>query len=205
VTSVDPAAPAPAFSGAISLDQLLADQPPELDVGANFDEVKTGRRVVFLDDDPTGTQTITDLPVLTSWSVSDVQRALQQPTTGFFILTNTRSLSQSDAADLNREVVDALHQAADSEHVSYVIVSRSDSTLRGYFPLETDVLAEELAARGTNVDGVVVCPAYIEPGRLTVDSVHWARTNEGMIPVSHSEFAKDASFGYRNSDLRDWV
>jgi uncharacterized protein YgbK (DUF1537 family) len=26
-----------------------------------------------------------------------------------------------------------------------------------------------------------------------------------MIPVSHSEFAKDASFGYRNSDLRDWV
>ena len=205
MTSVDPAAPAPAFSGAISLDQLLADQPPELDIGANFDEVKTGRRAVFLDDDPTGTQTITDLPVLTSWSVSDVQWALQQPTTGFFILTNTRSLSQSDAADLNREVVDALHQAADSEHVSYVIVSRSDSTLRGYFPLETDVLAEELAARGTNVDGVIVCPAYIEPGRLTVDSVHWARTNEGMIPVSHSEFAKDASFGYRNSDLRDWV
>jgi len=205
VTSVDPAAPAPAFSDAIPLDQLLAGQPPELDVGANLDQIKTGRRVVFLDDDPTGTQTITDLPVLTSWSVADLQWALQQPTTGFFVLTNTRSLSESDMAELNREVVDALHQAADAEQVPYVLVSRSDSTLRGYFPLETDVLAEELAARGTNIDGVVVCPAYIEPGRLTVDSVHWARTNEGMIPVSHSEFAKDASFGYRNSDLRDWV
>ena len=55
------------------------------------------------------------------------------------------------------------------------------------------------------MDGVIVCPAYVEPGRLTVDSVHWARTNDGMIPVSHSEFAKDASFGYRSSDLRDWV
>jgi uncharacterized protein YgbK (DUF1537 family) len=77
--------------------------------------------------------------------------------------------------------------------------------LRGYFPLETDVLAEELAARGIVVDGVIVCPSYVEPGRLTVDSVHWARIAEGMIPVSHSEFAKDASFGYRNSDLRDWV
>ncbi|MFL6044006.1 MAG: four-carbon acid sugar kinase family protein [Propionibacteriaceae bacterium] len=205
MTSTDPAAPAPAFSGAIGLDQLLAGQPPELDVGTNLDQIKTGRRVVFLDDDPTGTQTITDLPVLTSWSVADLRWALQQPTTGFFILTNTRSLSESDMAKLNREVVDALHQAADAEQVSYVLVSRSDSTLRGYFPLETDVLAEELAARGTNVDGVLVCPAYIEPGRLTLDSVHWARTNEGMIPVSHSEFAKDASFGYRNSDLRDWI
>ena len=205
MTTVDPTAPAPAFSGAIPLDQLLAGQPPELDVGANLDQIKAGRRVVFLDDDPTGTQTITDLPVLTSWSVADLRWALQQPTTGFFILTNTRSLSESDMAELNREVVDALHQAADAEQVSYVLVSRSDSTLRGYFPLETDVLAEELAARGTNIDGVVVCPAYIEPGRLTVDSVHWARTNDGMIPVSHSEFAKDASFGYWNSDLRDWV
>lgn len=205
MTSVDPASPAPAFSGAISLARLLADQPPELDVGTNLDQIQAGGRLVILDDDPTGTQTIADLPVLTSWSVADLQWALQQPTTGFFVLTNTRSLSADDAAALNRQVVDSLHQAASTEQVSYVITSRSDSTLRGYFPLETDVLAEELASRGTIVDGVIVCPAYVEPGRLTVDSVHWARTNDGMIPVSHSEFAKDASFGYRNSDLRDWV
>jgi uncharacterized protein YgbK (DUF1537 family) len=205
VTSVDSAAPSPAFSGALPLDRLLADQPPELDVGTNLDQIQAGRRLVILDDDPTGTQTIADLPVLTSWSIPDLQWALQQPTTGFFVLTNTRSLSETDAAELNRQVVDALHQAATAEQVSYVIASRSDSTLRGYFPLETDVLAEELARRGTMIEGVIVCPAYVEPGRVTVDSVHWARTGEGMIPVSHSEFAKDASFGYLNSDLRDWV
>jgi uncharacterized protein YgbK (DUF1537 family) len=187
------------------LERLLADQPPVLDVGANLDEVRKGRRLVVLDDDPTGTQTIADLPVLTSWTVADVQWALQQPTTGFFVLTNTRSLSEADAAERNRQVVNALDRTASLEQVSYVIASRSDSTLRGYFPLETDVLAEELAARGIVVDGVIVCPSYVEPGRLTVDSVHWARIAEGMIPVSHSEFAKDASFGYRNSDLRDWV
>jgi uncharacterized protein YgbK (DUF1537 family) len=205
VTTAPPPAPSPQSVGAITLERLLADQPPELDVGTNLDQIQAGRRLVFLDDDPTGTQTITDLPVLTSWSVTDLQWALQQRTTGFFVLTNTRSLSEADAAKLNREVVDALQQAATSERVSYVIASRSDSTLRGYFPLETDVLAEELAARGTPIDGVVVCPAYVEPGRVTVDSVHWARTSEGMIPVSHSEFAKDASFGYRNSDLRNWI
>jgi uncharacterized protein YgbK (DUF1537 family) len=120
-------------------------------------------------------------------------------------LTNTRSLSETDAAERNRQVVDALHQAAETEQVSYVLASRSDSTLRGYFPLETDVLSQELAARGTAVDGVVICPGYVEPGRLTIDSLHWTRTPDGMIPVSQSEFAKDASFGYRSSDLRDWV
>jgi uncharacterized protein YgbK (DUF1537 family) len=205
VTTGSPPAPSPQSVGAITLERLLADQPPVLDVGANLDEVRKGRRLVALDDDPTGTQTIADLPVLTSWTVADVQWALQQPTTGFFVLTNTRSLSEADAAERNRQVVNALDQAAGLEQVSYVIASRSDSTLRGYFPLETDVLAEELAARGTVVDGVIVCPSYVEPGRLTVDSVHWARTADGLIPVSHSEFAKDASFGYRNSDLRDWV
>jgi uncharacterized protein YgbK (DUF1537 family) len=189
----------------VPLDQVLANQPPVRQVDLTLDEVRAGRRLVVLDDDPTGTQTIADLPVLTSWSVADVQWALQQPTTGFFILTNTRSLSEEDAAERNREIVAALHEAAELEGVPYVIASRSDSTLRGYFPLETDVLSAELAARGTKVDGVLVLPAYIEPGRITVDSLHWSRTNDGMIPVAQSEFAKDASFGYASSDLRDWV
>jgi uncharacterized protein YgbK (DUF1537 family) len=197
--------PTPMAAGAVPLEHLLADQPPVLDVGDNLDQIQQGRRVVFLDDDPTGTQTIADLPVLTSWSVADLQWALQQQTTGFFVLTNTRSLSETDAAERNRQVVDALHQAATAEQARYVLASRSDSTLRGYYPLETDVLSQELAARGTDVDGVVICPGYVEPGRLTIDSLHWTRTPEGMIPVAQSEFAKDASFGYGSSDLRDWV
>ena len=204
MTTGRPAVPSPA-AGAVPLDRLLADQPPVLDVGDNLDQIRQGRRVVFLDDDPTGTQTIADLPVLTSWSVADLQWALQQQTTGFFVLTNTRSLSETDAAERNRQVIDALHQAATAEQARYVLASRSDSTLRGYYPLETDVLSQELADRGTVVDGVVICPGYVEPGRLTIDSVHWTRTPEGMIPVSQSEFAKDASFGYHSSDLRDWV
>ena len=142
VTTDRPMTPSPTVADAVPLDHLLADQPPVLDVGDNLDQVRQGRRVVFLDDDPTGTQTIADLPVLTSWSVADLQWARQQQTTGFFVLTNTRSLSETDTAELNREVVDALDQAATAEQVSYVIASRSDSTLRGYFPLETNVLAE---------------------------------------------------------------
>ena len=146
MNAVSSVSPSPAFSGAVSLDRLLEDQPPVLDVGANLDQVQQGRRIVVLDDDPTGTQSIADLPVLTSWSVADLQWALQQPTTAFFILTNTRSLTEADAAERNRQIVAALDEAAALEQVPYVILSRSDSTMRGYFPLETDVLAAELAS-----------------------------------------------------------
>ena len=172
-------------TGAVSLQTVLKDQPPVRDVGTNLDEIRAGRRLVVLDDDPTGTQCIADLPVLTRWAVADVQWALQQPTTGFFVLTNSRSLSEADAAERNRQIVRAVAEASRLEgDVPFVLASRSDSTLRGYFPLETDVLSDELAQLGTPVDGVVICPAYVEPGRVTVDSVHWMRTNAGMIPVA---------------------
>lgn len=196
----------PPFTDAVPLRTLLGDQLPVRDVGANVDEVRASRRVVVLDDDPTGTQCIADLPVLTRWGVPDLQWALQQPTTGFFVLTNTRSLSETDALERNQQVVRALAEASHLEgDVPFVVASRSDSTLRGYFPLETDVISAELAALGSPVDGVVICPAYVEPGRVTVNSVHWMRTDAGMIPVAESEFARDASFGYHHSDLRDWV
>lgn len=206
MTVSSPQTPQPPFSGPVSLTDLVAGQPPVRQVGTNLDEIRAGRRLVVLDDDPTGTQSIADLPVLTGWTVADLRWALQQPTTAFFVLTNTRSLSEPDAAKRNQQIVRALAEASRWEGgVPYAIASRSDSTLRGYFPLETDVVAEELQRLGTTTDGVIICPAYIEPGRVTVDSVHWMRTNDGMIPVAHGEFARDASFGYRNSDLRDWV
>lgn len=158
------------------------------------------RRLVVLDDDPTGTQTVADVPVLTTWTVEDLRWALRQDSTAFFVLTNTRSLAPDAAAARNREVVRALAQASAAEGIGYVLASRGDSTLRGHFPLETDVLADEVP-----VDGVVLVPAYIEAGRLTADSVHWMRTAEGMLPVGQSEFARDATFGYANSRLPEWI
>ena len=79
MTAARPTAPSPSFSGPVSLDRVLADQPPVLNVDVSVDEVQAGRRLVVLDDDPTGTQTIADIPVLTSWSVDDIRWAFRQP------------------------------------------------------------------------------------------------------------------------------
>lgn len=192
---------------ALPESEVLRDAPPvrNVDPAEVSARLRTAPRLAVLDDDPTGTQTVKDIPVLTTWSVDDLRWALRQDSTAFFVLTNTRSLSPRDAAARNREVARALHAASVAENVPYVIASRGDSTLRGHFPLETDVLAEESAAAGAAPDGVVLVPAYIEAGRLTVDCVHWMRTADGLLPVGESEFAKDATFGYTSSTLPDWV
>jgi uncharacterized protein YgbK (DUF1537 family) len=163
------------------------------------------RRLVVLDDDPTGTQTVAGVPVLTTWSAEDLRWALSQDVTAFYVLTNTRSLSGDDAEARNREIVENLVAAARAEGVDFAIASRSDSTLRGHFPLESDVLCEALAEVGDVVDAIVIVPAYIEAGRFTVDSVHWVRSPDGLIRAGESEFARDATFGYASSDLREYV
>ncbi|KUO22079.1 four-carbon acid sugar kinase family protein [Streptomyces dysideae] len=192
---------------ALAEPELLAGLPPVREVTPTEVAAHLTRapRLAVLDDDPTGTQTVKDVPVLTTWTVEDLRWALRQNSPAFFVLTNTRSLSPQDAAARNREITHALHEAAAAENIPYVIASRGDSTLRGHFPLETDVLSEELTKAGAAPDGVVLVPAYIEAGRLTIDSTHWMRTPEGLLPVGESEFAKDATFGYTSSTLPDWV
>jgi len=163
------------------------------------------RRLIVLDDDPTGTQTVRDVPVLTSWRAEDVEWALDQGGPGFFILTNTRSLGEHGAADRNREVATACYAAARRRGIEIAFASRGDSTLRGHFPLETDVLSEVSAGEGSPVDAVLLAPAYLDAGRITLNGTHWLRDAEGLHPVGESEFARDATFGYRSSWLPEWV
>jgi uncharacterized protein YgbK (DUF1537 family) len=164
------------------------------------DRARRACTLVVLDDDPTGTQTVSDVPVVTTADADDLRWAIDQPGNGFFVLTNTRSVGEAEAAKRTMRVLASMPRDAPIS-----IVSRGDSTLRGHYPLETDVLATELARRGRPVDGVVVVPAYVDAGRVTIDSVHFAQTANGLVPVAETEFAADGTFGYTSSDLREWI
>jgi uncharacterized protein YgbK (DUF1537 family) len=183
------------------------DFAPPVDFPAEFlrDMLATARRVVVLDDDPTGTQTVHGVPVLTRWQEEDIAWAFEQGGAGFFILTNTRSLSASLATERNYEIATRCLEIAERLGIELAFASRSDSTLRGHFPLETDVLAQVSAAHGQPIDGVVLSPAYLDAGRVTVDGIHWVRSSEGLTPVSSGEYARDATFGYRSSRLSEWA
>lgn len=168
--------------------------------------VRSGRRVVVIDDDPTGTQSVADVPIVTQWGVTDLRWALTQPTTALFVLTNSRSQSTDAARHINAEVVSNLMQAATDLGIEVSIISRSDSTLRGHFPAETDAIAEAWQRQsGRHVDVMLVCPAYPEAGRVTVDDVHWVTEGRIRIPVAETEFARDATFGFIHSNLKDWI
>ena len=164
-------------------------------------QARSGRKLVALDDDPTGVQTVSQTPVLARWEVPDLAAELRDPGPLCFVLTNSRSLPEADAAALNREIAANLLAASREAGIEATVLSRSDSTLRGHFPAETDALAEVLGG----VDALLLAPAFVEGGRLTVGDTHWVRDGEQWIAAAESEFALDASFGYRSSDLRAWV
>ncbi|MEZ2391680.1 four-carbon acid sugar kinase family protein [bacterium RCC_150] len=205
---------------------VLAAFPAEVQIPAQLvaDAVTassaTSRRIlVVLDDDPTGTQSVANLPVLTRWDIADFKWAFahiadtgSQP--AVYVLTNTRSLDPAEAAARNEEIVRnalaAAELAASGETPRLGFVSRSDSTLRGHYPLEPDVIAETVAkVSGEATDGVVIVPAFPDAGRITIGGVHYMRgTGDDagkLTPVSETEFAKDASFGFANSELAKYV
>ncbi len=194
-----------------TLDELIAHHAPARDVSAATvrDAASAAPVLVVLDDDPTGTQSIHDLPVLTRWDEDDLEWALSQRVPALYVLTNTRSLDPDAAEQRNREVARAAQSVAKRLGVEISFVSRSDSTLRGHFPLETDTLVEEVEAfGGPDIDGVIIAPAFPDAGRVTVDGVHYfldPHLGGRAVPAAETEFARDATFGYASSGLAAWV
>lgn len=195
----------------VEAKKYLASLPPVRELPGVLSEIRekvedNNRYLVVLDDDPTGTQTVHDVPVLTEWSKEELHWALEQPSKTFYILTNSRSFSEEEAVALNGEIASNLAQAASEAGVDFAVTSRSDSTLRGHFPAEIDALTATLESEGNRrFDGVIVCPAFFEAGRLTVDDVHWVEEGEDLVPVGLTEYASDSDFGYSSSNLRAWV
>ena len=195
----------------IHKDKLLATLPPEwpeTDLRARIRDatITSGRKVVVLDDDPTGTQTVHGLPVLTGWTPEALAAAWDEAKTTFYVLTNSRRYPLAKAAAMNREIAQNLCQVARARDAEPVVVSRSDSTLRGHYPGEVSTLRQALEADlGVRYDGVVIVPFFLEGGRLTVNDVHWVQTGVVLTPAALTEFARDPTFGYHHSDLREWV
>lgn len=193
----------------ISRDELLGGLPPARPISpedVRSARARGARPLIVLDDDPTGTQSVADLPVLNAWAPDDLEWALGTGAAAVYVMTNSRSLDPEAAARCNVEVVSAALEAARRLGIEVDIVSRGDSTLRGHFPLEPDTIRATMAEHGIAIDGVVVVPAFGDAGRITVNSVHYAGSAAtGYLPVGETEFARDATFGYASSDLREWV
>ncbi len=159
-------------------------------------------KIIVLDDDPTGSQTVHSCLLLMCWDVETLRTGLQDDSPIFFVLTNTRSLPPESAASVTKEVCHNLKLALKAEEINdFLIVSRSDSTLRGHYPIETDVIAAELGP----FDAHFLVPAFFEGGRITRDSIHYLIIDGVPTPVHETEFARDSVFSYHYSYLPKYV
>ena len=159
-------------------------------------------KIIVIDDDPTGSQTVHSCPLLTKWNVPTLKVGLLDTAPIFFILSNTRAMAPQQAGEITREICHNLKIAlAETGIANFIVVSRSDSTLRGHYPVETDAIAQELG----DFDAHFLVPAFFEGGRFTRDSIHYLVVKGIPTPVHETEFARDSVFGYSHSYLPDYV
>jgi uncharacterized protein YgbK (DUF1537 family) len=184
------------------LDSLPPEWPDALLPEIALEVRGSREKIIVLDDDPTGTQTVYGVPVLTEWSVPSLTSLLLEPGAIAYLLTNSRSVSAEEAYELNRTIARNLVLAGNATGRAFVMISRSDSTLRGHYPTEVNGL---IKGSGQVFDGTLIIPCFFEGGRLTISDIHYVQEGDRLTPVAGTEYARDATFGYTNSNLRAWV
>jgi uncharacterized protein YgbK (DUF1537 family) len=194
-----------------SAEEVFAAAPPVRHEPGARDRIRAAhaaarRRIAALDDDPTGSQTVHDVSVVTVFEDAEYAAGLAEPGSTCFVLTNTRSLPEDAAVELTTGVAASLFTLGQTLGAPVEVVSRSDSTLRGHVLPEMQAIdAARRRVTGKGFDGVLLIPAYFEAGRLTAGDIHWATVSGQLVPVGASEFARDATFGYTSSNLREFV
>lgn len=159
-------------------------------------------KIIVIDDDPTGSQTVHSCLLLLRWDVETLRQGLRHPAPIFFILANTRSMVEAEAIATVREICHHLKTALALEQIEhYLLVSRSDSTLRGHFPAETEAIAAEFG----EFDACFHAPAFFEGGRITLEGTHYIRDHDQLTPVHTTEFAQDRVFGFQHSFLPAYI
>lgn len=164
------------------------------------------RKIVVLDDDPTGVQTVHDVSVYTDWSEESLRAGMKEEGKLFFVLTNSRSFSAEETTREHTALARRASQAASACGKELLLVSRGDSTLRGHYPLELETLKSVLEeSKDKTIDGQILCPFFLEGGRFTINSVHYVKEGEWLVPAGDTEFAKDKTFGYSASHLGEYA
>ncbi len=182
------------------IDEEYIDSLLQKEIEANH------KKIVVLDDDPTGVQTVHDISVYTGWDKDSIRQGFEEENSLFYVLTNSRGFTQEQTIKAHHEISAVTDQAAKETGKEYIYISRSDSTLRGHYPLETELLKEDYEKyTGKTVDGEILCPFFKEGGRFTIDNVHYVKYGDELVPANETEFAKDKTFGYTAADLPAYV
>ena len=167
---------------------------------------KNNKKIVVLDDDPTGVQTVHDISVYTNWEKETIRQGFEEKNNLFYILTNSRGFTAEQTTAAHNEISAVVDEVARETGREYIFISRSDSTLRGHYPLETEILKANYEKNtGKTIDGEILCPFFKEGGRFTIDDVHYVKYGDKLIPANETEFVKDKTFGYTAATMPEYI
>ncbi len=168
--------------------------------------VLSNKKIVVLDDDPTGVQTVHGVSVYTDWTQENIDAGFLEENNLFFILTNSRGFTVEQTTICHRQIIERIKKASQKTGKEYLIISRGDSTLRGHYPLETEILREGIEEdKEEKIDGEILCPFFKEGGRYTIGDIHYVKIGEHLVPAGQTEFAGDKTFGYHSSNLCEYI
>ncbi|MGX8237932.1 four-carbon acid sugar kinase family protein [Exiguobacterium undae] len=172
-----------------------------------FEELRQFKhKIIVLDDDPTGVQTVHGVSVYTDWTAESIEAGFKEEQPMFFILTNSRGFTSEETRQVHEDIAATIQQVSNQLHQPFILISRGDSTLRGHYPLETEVLRQTLEQQSNRYhDGEIIMPFFQEGGRYTIEDVHYVLEEETLVPAGQTEFAKDRTFGYAASHLGEWA
>lgn len=167
---------------------------------------RTPGKIVVLDDDPTGIQTVHGIHVYTDWSLESIRQGFSEENRVFYLLTNSRSFTERRTKDAHREIASNLALVSQETGIPFQLILRGDSTLRGHYPLEAHIVRGTLESElGIHFDGEILCPFFLEGGRYTANDIHYVEDGGTLIPAGQTEFAKDKTFGYHSSNLCEYI
>lgn len=193
----------------VSKDELFAKIPAvdeaAVDVALTKELLDFDRKIIVLDDDPTGVQTVNGIHVYTDWTEESIAAGFAEENRMFFILTNSRAFQTAQTEAEHRTIAARVAAEARRTGKEFMLISRSDSTLRGHYPLETVTLARTLEESGERIDGEVLMPFFKEGGRFTIGDVHYVQEGAELTPAGDTEFARDKTFGYTSSDMKEYI
>ncbi len=187
------------------LDKYATVDEASIDALLKKEIAASPTKIVVLDDDPTGVQTVHDVSVYTNWDMDSIRAGFAESSKLFYILTNSRSMTVEETTKVHKEIASAVAAVSKEMDTPYLMMSRSDSSLRGYYPLEPELLREGMEKNGIQVDAEVLCPFFKEGGRYTIGNIHYLRYGNELVPAAETEFAKDKTFGYTSSSIPEYI
>ena len=77
---------------------------PELNAMWNKERESFSTKIIVLDDDPTGVQTVHGIPVFTDWDTETIEEVFKEERQLVFLLTNSRAFSVLETKQVHTDI-----------------------------------------------------------------------------------------------------